>query len=156
MGLKLLRPEGVALLGIVRLVVIFGWLLEMTGATGRVVEHEADEGFAVVDLVGGDEGEGFGEGEAEDLDVFVGLGRGGAFAEVTGEVNLHPLTEEAGAGEVFGEEGPAFGAVPGLFDHLAFGGGEGGFVGVDASGWELDEELIGGVAELTDEDDVRV
>jgi hypothetical protein len=39
MGLKLLRPEGVALLGMIRLVVIFGWLLEMTGATGRVVEH---------------------------------------------------------------------------------------------------------------------
>jgi hypothetical protein len=128
----------------------------MTGATGRVVKHEADEGFAVVDLVGGYESEGFGEGEAEDLDIFVGLGRGGAFAEIAGEVDLHPLAEKAGAGEVFREEGPAFGAVAGLFDHLAFGGGEGGFVGVDASGWELDEELAGGVAVLTDKDDLGV
>lgn len=109
-----------------------------------------------MDLVGGDEGAGFGEGEAEDLDVFVGLGRGGALAEIASQIDLHPLAEEAGTGEVLCEESPAFGAVAGLFDHLAFGGGEGGFVGIDASGWEFDEELAGGVAILTDKDDVGV
>src|SRR6266851_8737473 len=97
--------------------------LEAAGAAGGVVEHEADEGLAVVDLVGGDEGEGFGEGEAEDLDLLVVFGLGDSVADVAGEVDLHPLAEEAGAGEVFGEEGPALGAVAGLFDHLAFGGG---------------------------------
>ncbi len=79
-----------------------------------------------------------------------------AVADVAGEVDLHPFAEEAGAGEVFGEEGPAFGAVAGLFDHLALGGGEGGFAGLDAAGGELDEELAGGVAVLALEDDVGV
>ncbi len=131
-------------------------MLEAACAAGGVVEQEADEGFAVVDLVGGDEGEGLGEGKAEDLDVLVGFGCGGAFADVAGEVDLHPFAEEAGAGEVFGEEGPAFGAVAGLFDHLALGGGEGGFAGFDAAGGKLDEELAGGVAVLALEDDVGV
>ena len=76
--------------------------------------------------------------------------------DVAGEVDLHPFAEEAGAGEVFGEEGPAFGAVAGLFDHLALGGGEGGFAGLDAAGGEFEEELAGGVAVLADEDDVGV
>ena len=61
-----------------------------------------------------------------------GSGADGALADVAGEVELHPFAEEAWAGEVFGEEGPAFGAVAGLFDELALGGGEGGFVGLDS------------------------
>ena len=39
--------------------------LEATGAAGSVVEHKADEGFAVVDLVCGDEGKSFRQGQAE-------------------------------------------------------------------------------------------
>ena len=78
-----------------------------------------------MDLVGGDEGESLGERKAEDLDVLVGFRGGRAFADVAGEVDLHPFAEKAWAGEVFGEQRPAFGAVAGLFDHLAFGGGEG-------------------------------
>ncbi len=109
-----------------------------------------------MDFVGSDEGEGFGEGQAEDLDVLVGLGCGGAFADVAGEVDLHPLAEEAGAGEVLCQQCPAFGAVAGLFDHLALGGGEGGFAGFDTAGGEFDEELAGGVAVLALEDDVGV
>src|ERR1700761_3317348 len=128
----------------------------MTRTPGRVVEHEADEGFAVVDLVGGDEREGFGEGKAEDLDVLIWFGCSGTFAEIAGQIDLHPLAEEAGAGEVFGKQGPTFGAVAGLFDHLAFGGSEGGFVCVDASGGEFDEELTSGVTVLTDKDDFRI
>ena len=125
-----------------------GEILKATGPPGGVVEHEADEGLAVVDFVGGDEGEGLGERQAEDLDVFVEFRGGYALADVAGEVDLHPLAEKAGAGEVFGEEGPAFGAIAGLFDHFPFCGGEGGFVGFDASGGEFDEELAGGVAIL--------
>ena len=106
-----------------------------------------------MDFVGGDEGEGFGEGDAEDFDLLVGFGLGCAVADVAGEVDLHPFAEEAGAGEVFGEEGPLFCAVAGLFDHLALGGGEGGFAGFDAAGGELEEELAGGVAVLALEDD---
>ena len=109
-----------------------------------------------MNLILADEGEGFGQGHAQDFDVFVGLGLGDAFADVAGEVDLHPLAQEAGAGEVFGEESPAFGTIAGLFDHLAFGGSERGFVGVDAAGGEFEEELVGGVAKLPDEDDVGV
>ena len=54
------------------------------------------------------------------------------------------------------EEGPAFGAVAGLLDHLAFGGGEGWFAGFDSTGGKLDEELAGGVTVLALEDDVGV
>ncbi len=85
-----------------------------------------------MNFVGGDEGEGLGERDAEDFDVLVGLGLGCAGADVAGEVDLHPFAEEAGAGEVFGEESPFFCAITGLFDHLALGGGEGGFAGIDA------------------------
>src|SRR5882757_5659318 len=101
-----------------------GGLLKAVCAAGGVVEHEADEGLAVVDLVGGYEGEGLGEREAENLDVLVGFGGGGAFADVAGEIDLHPLAEEPWAGEVFCKQRPAFGAVAGLFDQLAFGSSE--------------------------------
>ena len=92
----------------------------------------------------------------DDLDVLVFLGVRGALAEVAGEVDLHGFTEEAGAGVVLGERCPSFGAEAGLFDHLALGGGEGGFFGLNASGREFEEELAGGVAILADEDEVRV
>lgn len=127
--------------------------LEASCAAGCVVEGDADDGFAVVDLVCGDEGKDFGEGQADDIDLFVILWLCCSDTDVAGEVDLHPFAEEAGAGEVFGEEGPFFGAVSGLFDHLAAGGGEGGFAGFDTSGGEFDEVLSGGVAVLTFEDD---
>jgi hypothetical protein len=129
---------------------------ELTGPTPSVVEHEANEGFAIVDFIDGDQSQSFGEWKAEDLDVLVGLGCGSAFADVAGEIDLHPLAEEAGACEVFGEESPTFGTETRLFDHLALCGGEGSFAGVDAAGGELEEELIGRVAKLADEDDVGV
>ncbi len=88
--------------------------------------------------------------------MLVGLGLGDAFADVSGEVDLHPFAEEAGAGKVFAHEGPSLGAESGLFDHLALGGGEGGFVGLDATGGEFQEELAGSVAVLAFEDDVGV
>ncbi len=109
-----------------------------------------------MNFVGGDECHGLGERHAHDLDVFVGLGLGYACADVAGEVDLHPLAEEAGGGEVFGKEGPAFSAISGLFDHLALGGGEGCFAGLDASGGEFEEKLAGGVAVLALDDDVGV
>jgi hypothetical protein len=131
-------------------------LLKAACAAGGVVEHEADEGLAVVDLVGGDEDESFGEREAEDFDVLVWFGGCGALADVAGQVDLHPLAEETGAGEVFCQEGPTFGAVASFFDQLAFGSREGGFLGFDAARRKLDEELTGGVTVLTLEDDVGV
>ncbi len=120
------------------------------------VEEEGDEGFAVVDFAVGDHLHGAGEGHAEDFEVFVGFEGGWAGADVLGEVDLHPLAEEAGAGEVFDEHGPFFCAVSGLFDELAFGGGEGSFVGVAGAGGEFVEVLAGGVAVLALEDDVGV
>jgi hypothetical protein len=127
--------------------------LEGAGAAGGVIEHESDEGLAVVDFLSGDEREGLGERDAEDFNLFVGFGLRFAWADIAGEVDLHVFAEEAGAGEIFCEWGPAFGAVAGLFDHLAAGGGKGGFTGFDAAGGELEEELAGGVAVLALEDD---
>jgi len=109
-----------------------------------------------VDLVGGDQGESLGEGEAQDLDVLVGFRCGDAFADVAGEVDLHPFAEEAWAGEVFCEQHPAFGTVAGLFDQFAFGGSQCGFFGFNAAGGKLEEELAGGMAVLALEDDVGV
>jgi hypothetical protein len=109
-----------------------------------------------VDFVGGYEREEFREGDTAYFDLLVIFRFGDAVADVACEVDLHPLTEEAGAGEVFGEEGPALGAVAGLFDHLALCGGEGGFAGFDAAGGEFEEELSGGVTVLALDDDVRV
>ena len=94
-----------------------------------------------------------GERGGDELDVLVFFGFGDAVFEVLGEEDLHPLAEEAGAGEVLGEDGPALGADAGLFDHLAFGCGERAFVGLDAAGGEFEQELAGGVAVLADEDD---
>ena len=130
--------------------------LEAAFAVCGGVEGDADEGFAVVDLVGGDEGEGLRERSADDFDVLVVFGIGGALLDVAGEIDLHGFAEEAGAGEVFGEWGPAFGTKASLLDHLALGGCEGGFFGFDASGRKLEEELAGSVAVLADEDDVGV
>ena len=129
---------------------------ESAGAAPCVVEHQADQGFTVVDFVGGDQSESFGERKPEDLDILVGLGPGDAFANVSGEINLHPLAQEAGACEVFGQQSPAFGAVARLFDHLAFGCGQGGFARFDASSGQLDKEPSSGVPILALEDDVRI
>ena len=106
-----------------------------------------------MELVGGDEIQAVGERGGEELDVLVFLWLRDAVFEVLREEDLHPLTEKAGAGEVLGEDGPAFGADAGLFDHLAFGGGERALVGLDAAGGKLEQELAGGVAVLADEDD---
>ncbi len=103
--------------------------------------------------VGGDEIEAVRERGGDELDVFVVLGGGDAVLEVLGEEDLHPLAEEARAGEVAGEAGPAPGADSGFFDHLAPGGGEWALVGLDTAGGELEEELASGVAVLADEDD---
>ena len=130
--------------------------LEDALAAEAVVEGEADDGFAVVDFAGVDHLHDLGERHTDDFDLLVEFGGGEAGAEVAGEVDLHPLAEEAGAGEVAEEHGPLFGAVAGLFDELALGGGEGWFAGVAGAGWEFDEVLAGGVAILALEDDVGV
>ena len=130
--------------------------LEAALAACPVVEAEADDGFAVVDFLVVDHLHDFGEGHADDFDLLVEFGGGDAFAEVAGEVNLHPLAEEAGAGEVFEQEGPTPGAEAGLFDEFALGGGEGSFAGLAGAGGEFDEVLAGGVAILAFEDDVGV
>jgi hypothetical protein len=123
---------------------------------GGGVEGDADEGFAVVDLVGGDEGEGLRERSADDLDVLVFLRVGGALFDISGQIDLHRFAEEAGAGEVFGKRCPAFGAEAGLFDHLALRGGEWSFIGLNAPGRKFEEELAGGVAVLANEDEIGI
>lgn len=120
------------------------------------VERDADESFAVVNLVGGDESERLRERCADDLDVLVFLRVGGALLDVAGEIDLHGFAEEAGAGVVLCQRSPAFGAEAGLFDHLALGGGQGGFLRFDAPGGKLEEELSGGVAVLADEDEIGI
>ena len=88
--------------------------------------------------------------------VLVGFGSCSSFPDVAGEVDLHPLAEEAGAGEVLGQQSPAFGAIAGLFDQLALGRGERSFVGFDAAGRKFDKEAAGGVAVLALEDDLGI
>jgi len=100
------------------------------------------------------EGEEFGERDVEEIDFFVEFGLGDSGFEVFGEVDLHGLGDEAGTGKVADEAGPFAGAEAGLFDELAFGGGEGSFAGIDGAGGEFEEILGGGVAVLAlDEDE---
>jgi hypothetical protein len=131
-------------------------ILESSGLASGVVEHQADQRLSVVDLVCCDERKGFGELEAEDLNVFVGFGGCCAFADTAGKVDLHPLAQEAGAGKIFRQERPVFGAVAGLFDQLTFGSSKRSFFRFDAAGGKFDQELAGGVAVLALEDDVGV
>lgn len=109
-----------------------------------------------MNFVGCDESERFGERHAKDLDILVVLELGGPVADVAGEVYLHPLAEEAGAGEVFVEESPALCAEAGFFDHLALGGSQRGFAGIDAASGQFYKESTGSVAILAFEDDVGV
>jgi hypothetical protein len=84
----------------------------------------------------------------EQLDLLVGLGLCLAGCDVFGEEDLHGFSEEAGAGVVADEAGPAAGAEARLFDKFALRGGERSFSGFDAAGGKLEEELTGGVAVL--------
>ena len=124
--------------------------------SGTGIELDADQGFAVEDGAGVDEAEDLGEGDEVEIDALVVFGLGVAEGEAFGEKDLHPLAEKAGAGEVADERGPLFGAVAGLFDELALGGGEPGFVAVDLAGGQLPQILAGGVAVLALHDDERV
>src|ERR1700750_3239659 len=132
------------------------WMLEIACSPDSVVEHEADEGLPVVDLVGSNEGEGFGKGKTEDLNVLVGLGSGGAFADVAGGVDLHPLTQETGAGKIFCQQGPTFGAIASLFDQLTPGCGGRCFLRFNATRGKFDEELAGSVTVLALKDNLGV
>jgi hypothetical protein len=123
---------------------------------GAGVELDADEGLAVENGSVVDEPQDFGERDEVEVDAFVVFGLGVAEGEAFGEEDLHPLAEEAGAGEIADERGPLFGAVAGFFDELAFGGGETAFVAVDLAGGELPHILPGGVAILALHDDERV
>lgn len=131
-------------------------MLKAAGATSAVIKHQRDEGLTVVDFIGVDKGESFGESETEDFNIFVRFGGRGTLADASGEVDLHPLAEEAGAGEVFCQQGPALSAIAGLFNQFAFGGGKGRFVGFDTAGGEFDKREAGGVTVLALEDDVGV
>lgn len=130
--------------------------LETAASKCGVKQGEADEGFAVVDLVGPDHLHGFGERDAKNLNLFVDFGCRGAFSNVAGEIDLHEFAEEAGTGVVLIEEFPLFCTEACLFDHLAFGCGKRSFAGFDAAGGEFKEELANGVAVLTLDDDVGV
>ena len=103
-----------------------------------------------------DELEDLGERGHVELNALVVFGCGLAEGEVFGEEDVHGFGEEAGAREVFDVLRPLFGAVAGLFDELAFGGGDELFAGFDAAGREFEEELASGVAVLADEEDIRV
>lgn len=109
-----------------------------------------------MDLSGVDEAQQLGEGHEHDFETFVFVGRGEAGGETFGEVDLHPLGEEAGAGIVAGKLGPLSSAEASFFGELAFGSSEAIFAGVDFAGGDFIEELRGGVAVLALEDDERV
>src|ERR1700754_2603406 len=94
--------------------------------------------------------------EAKDLDVFIGFWLSNALANIARQVDLHPLTEEARAGEVFGKESPAFGPVACLFDQLALGGSEGCLFGLDPASGQLKEKLTRGVPVLAFKDNFGV
>ena len=130
--------------------------LKATGAAGGVIEHKTYESLTVMDFVCGDQRESLRQCEAKDFNVFVGFRGGGTFANVPGQIDLHPFAQKTRAGEVLCQQGPAFGAISGLLDQFAFRGGQGGFVGFDAAGWEFDQSAAGGVSILPLEDDVGV
>src|ERR1700712_4689353 len=106
-----------------------------------------------MNLISGDKSQGFGERDANDLDLLVDLRLCDTNFDIPSQIDMHVLAEKAGAGEIFSEEGPAFGTVAGLFNHFAFGGGERGFTGLNATGGEFEKKLAGGVAVLTLQDD---
>ena len=97
-----------------------------------------------------------GERGHEDVNFFVFFGCGLAEGEVFGEEDIHGFGDEAWGGEVGDVFGPAFGGVAGFFGELALGSGDKFFAGLDAAGRELEEELIGGVAVLADEEDAGI
>jgi hypothetical protein len=117
---------------------------------------DTNECFAVEDSAGIDEAKDFGEGDEEEIDALVLLRLGVAESEFFGQEDLHPLAEEAGAGEVTDEGCPLLGAITGFFDELAFGGSEAGFVAVDLAGGKFVHVLAGSVAILPLEDDERI
>ena len=135
---------------------VSGQALSLALTAEGIVEEDADEGLAVEDISGVDEALDLGERGHMEFDLFVVFGRGLAEGEVFGEQDVHGFGEEAGAGEVLDVAGPFFGAVAGLFDELAFGGGDELFAGFDAASGEFEEELTGGVAVLADEQDAGV
>jgi hypothetical protein len=123
---------------------------------GAGVELDADESFTVENGSVVDQAQDFRERYEVEVDALVFFGLGVAEGEAFGEKDLHPLAEEARAGEVANERGPLLGAVPSFFDELAFGGGEAAFVAVDLAGGKFPEILSGGVAVLALHDDKRV
>lgn len=125
-------------------------------ASQAIVKHESDQCFTVMDLILRCKRESLRQRHANDFDVLVVFGLRMAVTDVAGEVDLHPFAEETGARKVFGEQRPSPGTVAGLFNHLAFGRGESGFPGFDATGGEFQQELAGGVTVLALKDDVGV
>jgi hypothetical protein len=112
------------------------------------IEQEREHGFCVEQLIGFDHAEGLGEREELVADDFVVIGRIGTGGEVFGEIDLHPLSEEAGAGVITDEFLPAACAVAGLLRQLTASGGQRLFAGLDAAGGQLPEVASGGVAVL--------
>ena len=114
---------------------------------------DTGDGLGVVDLAGHRHLYGLRDGEEALGDVLVFFGLGFAFFQAAGEVDVHALVEEAGAGVE--EEGffPFFGSVAGFFEEFAFTADQRRFGAVEASGGEFPEVLAGGVAELADQED---
>ncbi len=121
-----------------------------------MIQHDADEGFAVFDLAGVDETHDLGEGRHADFNLLVFFGRGFAEGEVFGEEDVHGFGDEAGGGEVGDVFRPALCGIAGFFGQFALGGGDEFFIGLDPAGGELEEELVRSVAVLADEKDVGV
>lgn len=125
--------------------------LGLGGGEGTPVEEKAGEGFAIGELAVIDEVLEFVAGEPAGLDALVLHGLGGALGESGGEEEVHLLGDVAGGGIEGGEAFPVAGAEAGFFPEFAFGGGEGLFAGVDASGGEFPDFSLDGEAELGDE-----
>jgi hypothetical protein len=104
--------------------------------------ENAGDGLAVLHLSAHDPLHGPGERDEFADDAFVVFRRCLAFAQIARGEQRHGFIHEAGSG-----------VVAGLFGEFTLGGGERIFAFIDASGGQLPEFTVGGVAVLADEQD---
>src|SRR5258707_1287347 len=106
--------------------------------SGGLTPHKvADHGFGVLYLTGANPVVDFVDREPANLDAFVFHGFLGALSEIGSAIDVHVLSDVAGAGPEGRKLGPVGGRVAGLFAQFAFGGIERGFTRIDAASGKL-------------------